>query len=102
MMGTFFANQDTPSHCTATDCLVTPGVSFQVQKLFQEHYPECSVTLSCEVGQIGFMERENASILNESLKPLCAKTVTAFRAALGSLGLTCPFYLTQNDGTLLR
>ena len=68
----------------------------------QEHYPEASVTLSHEVGHIGLLERENASILNESLKPLCHETMTAFGQGLQQLGLNCPFYLTQNDGTLLR
>ena len=60
------------------------------------------MTLSCEIGQIGLIERENAAILNESLKPLCVKTVSAFRTALDKIGLTCPFFLTQNDGTLIR
>ena len=61
-----------------------------------------SMTLSHEVGLIGLLERENAAVLNESLKPLCRKTVAAFCAALTNLGLKCPFYLTQNDGTIIR
>ena len=51
---------------------------------------------------LGLIERENAAILNESLKPLAQATISAFRQALNHLGLTCPFYLTQNDGTLIR
>ena len=64
--------------------------------------PTLSVTLSHSIGQLGLLERENAAILNESLRPLSQQTVTAFREALNQLGLTCPFYLSQNDGTLLR
>ena len=74
----------------------------QVAAMVKEHYPSASVTMSHQVGQMGTLERENAAILNESLKPLCKVTVTAFREALDKLGLACPFYLTQNDGTLIR
>ena len=45
------------------------------------------------------VERENAAILNESLR---AFTIDEFKAALKSLNLNCPFYLTQNDSTLIR
>ena len=61
-----------------------------------------SVTLSHEEGLIGLLGWENAAVLNESLKPLCKKTVTAFFEALRILGLKCPFYLTQNDDTIIR
>ena len=64
--------------------------------------PEISMTLSHEVGLLGLLERENAAVLNESLKPLCRRTVAAFRKAFLTLGLSCPFYLTQNDGTIVK
>ena len=51
---------------------------------------------------IGILERENAAILNESLKDLATVTIKAFGDALQKLNITCPFYLTQNDGTLIR
>lgn len=73
----------------------------QVGKVIKSVYPEVSMTLSHEVGLIGLLERENASVLNESLKPLCKQTVEAFCDALKTLGLKCPFYLTQNDGTVI-
>ena len=58
--------------------------------------------LSLQLGMLGLLERENAAILNESLKPLASDTITAFRVALNKLGFNCPFSLTQNDGTLIR
>lgn len=73
-----------------------------VAKIISKTCPDMSLTLSHEVGLIGLLERENASILNESLKPLCQRTVAAFTRALYSLDLKCPFYLTQNDGTIIR
>lgn len=51
---------------------------------------------------LGLIERENAAILNESLKTLAKATITAFEEALAQLEIRCPFYLTQNDGTMIR
>ena len=51
---------------------------------------------------LGILERENAAVLNESLKKLAAVTIEAFGDALLQLNIKCPFYLTQNDGTLIR
>lgn len=74
----------------------------QVAEIIRSVHPGMSMTLSHEVGLIGLLERENATVLNESLKPLCKRTVGAFCSALRNLGLKCPFYLTQNDGTIIR
>ena len=68
--------------------------------LVKEVYPDASVTLSHSLGQLGLLSRENASILNETLKPLCAKTINGMRKALKELSLQCPMFLTQNDGTV--
>ncbi|XP_072038494.1 uncharacterized protein [Amphiura filiformis] len=73
----------------------------QVAALFRENYNDVSLTLSHHVGQMGLLERENASILNECLKPLCATTISAFTNALKELNLKCPLFLTQNDGTVI-
>ena len=75
---------------------------FQVAEFIKANYHNVSVTQTHHVGQIGLLERENAAILNESIKPLAKVTIEAFRKALDRLDLTCPFYLTQNDGTLIR
>ena len=74
----------------------------QVADIIKSTCPDVSMTLSHEVGLIGLLERENAAVLNESLKPLCHRTVSAFCVALSKLGLICPLYLTQNDGTIIR
>ena len=50
------------------------------------------------------LERENAAILNESLKPLSYDMITGMRQSLDDIGFTqdCSLYLAQNDGTLIR
>lgn len=63
--------------------------------------PDADFTLSSEIGRLGILERENAAIMNASLRALSERTVDAFGRALQKVGLTCPYYITQNDGTLM-
>lgn len=60
------------------------------------------ITLSSEIGSLGFLERENASILNAALHSVARTTADSFEAALAAEGLTgVAVYLGQNDGTLM-
>jgi N-methylhydantoinase A/oxoprolinase/acetone carboxylase beta subunit len=68
--------------------------------LRQEH-PDVAVTLSHELGRIGLLERENATLLNAALVDLARRTTRAFTEALRVSGLAAPLYLTQNDGTVM-
>src|SRR2546426_16513 len=63
--------------------------------------PDAAVTLSHELGRIGLLERENATLLNAALVGLARRTTRAFTEALRASGLTAPLYLTQNDGTVM-
>ncbi len=63
--------------------------------------PQASITLSHQLGRIGLLERENVTLLNACLSDLGHKVIGAFRAALDVVGLHAPFYLTQNDGTVM-
>lgn len=67
----------------------------------QRKIPDLSVVLSSDIGRIGLLERESAAIMNASLLALSEHTVDAFARALKTTGLQCPFYITQNDGTLM-
>jgi N-methylhydantoinase A/oxoprolinase/acetone carboxylase beta subunit len=63
--------------------------------------PDARITLSHRLGRMGLLERENAALLNASLLPLADKVVSSFAAALGDRNIACPFYISQNDGTLM-
>jgi N-methylhydantoinase A/oxoprolinase/acetone carboxylase beta subunit len=63
--------------------------------------PDAAVSLSHEIGRIGLLERENATIMNACLRGLAAQIIAAFQAALAELGVESPVYLSQNDGTLM-
>ncbi len=70
-------------------------------EILREEIPNVTLTLSSELGRVGLIERENAAIMNACLADLSVRVVQSFRSALGSLGIHAPFYVSQNDGTLM-
>jgi N-methylhydantoinase A/oxoprolinase/acetone carboxylase beta subunit len=69
--------------------------------ILRQECPDAAVTRSHELGRIGLLERENATLLNAALIDLARRTTRAFTQALQSSDLDAPLYLTQNDGTVL-
>jgi N-methylhydantoinase A/oxoprolinase/acetone carboxylase beta subunit len=69
--------------------------------ILREEHPEAAVTLSHQLGRIGLLERENATLLNAALADLARRTTRAFAEAIRASGLSAPLYLTQNDGTVM-
>nr|BFE99240.1 hydantoinase/oxoprolinase family protein [Streptoalloteichus tenebrarius] len=63
--------------------------------------PGVAVSLSHEIGRIGLLERENATILNAALRELAARIVDGLASSVAGFGITAPLYLSQNDGTLM-
>ncbi len=63
--------------------------------------PGLAVSLSAEVGRMGLLERENATIINASLRELAGRIVDGLAGALAGAGIRAPLYLSQNDGTLM-
>jgi N-methylhydantoinase A/oxoprolinase/acetone carboxylase beta subunit len=59
------------------------------------------IVLSKTVANLGFLERENAAILNASILSFARKTIASFQTPIKQLGLNCPVFITQNDGTIL-
>ncbi|CAK1357459.1 hypothetical protein CB0940_07806 [Cercospora beticola] len=73
----------------------------RVRDIVLQEMPHADVVASHECANIGLMERENAAILNAAILRYARRTVKSFRRAMKALKLTCPLFLTQNDGTLL-
>ena len=67
----------------------------------RKRLPRARVTVSHRIGRMGLLERENAALLNASLLPLADKVVNSFAAGLKERRIDCPFYISQNDGTLM-
>ncbi|KAK8056392.1 hypothetical protein PG993_001619 [Apiospora rasikravindrae] len=70
-------------------------------EIVQAEIPGCDVVLSKQVANLGFIERENAAILNASILSFARRTIRSFQEPARALGLKCPVFITQNDGTIL-
>jgi N-methylhydantoinase A/oxoprolinase/acetone carboxylase beta subunit len=60
-----------------------------------------NIVCSHNVAGSGLLARENASILNASILNFAKRTIRSLVAAMHSVGLKCPLYLTSNAGHLL-
>jgi len=72
----------------------------RVAALVAEHL-DVPVSVSHEIGSIGLLERENATVVNAALTGVAERATTAFEAVLREVGLQVPAFLSQNDGTLM-
>ena len=88
----------------AVSCVFSPineKQEIKTAKIIKKIIPEAIITMSHRIGRVGFIERENATIMNSSLGYLANRVVTSFDEALNKLKIKCPFYISQNDGTLM-
>lgn len=87
---------------TALFSSVNGDMELRAEELLREHMGDVSISLSHTIGRIGILERENATIMNASLAEMAIVVVTSFHQALKTLQITAPFYVSQNDGTLMN
>lgn len=60
------------------------------------------ISISSEIGSMGLIERENATILNAALWQVAERFTEGFARSLAEEGITnADVYLSQNDGTLM-
>ena len=60
------------------------------------------ISVSSEIGSMGLIERENATILNAALWQVAERFTDGFAKSLRDEGITnADVYLSQNDGTLM-
>jgi len=63
---------------------------------------EVHISISSEIGSMGLIERENATILNAALYKVAERFTEGFAYSLAQEGVTnAEIYLSQNDGTLM-
>lgn len=73
-------------------------IATMIRDSTHQHIP---LTLSHQVGGLGFVERENNAIINAALKKVIRKHFQNLKHALINMGFSCPIFVTQNNGTLL-
>lgn len=63
---------------------------------------DVKISISSEIGSMGLIERENATILNATLYKVAERFTEGFSRSLQDEGVTnAKVYLSQNDGTLM-
>ncbi|ATY66819.1 hydantoinase [Cordyceps militaris] len=70
-------------------------------EIIRKAVPGCDVVCSKDIANLGFLERENAAILNASILKFARHTIMAFQRPVKKLGMKCPVFITENDGTVL-
>ncbi|MFE3448848.1 hydantoinase/oxoprolinase N-terminal domain-containing protein [Nonomuraea sp. NPDC059194] len=63
--------------------------------------PDLPVSMSHEIGALGLVERENATVLNAALYGAAGDVTSALTAVLADRGLDAAAFFAQNDGTLM-
>jgi N-methylhydantoinase A/oxoprolinase/acetone carboxylase beta subunit len=67
----------------------------------QELGPDHPVSMSHEIGSLGLIERENATVLNAALYGVAGEVTRALDAVLADRQLDVAPFFAQNDGTLM-
>ncbi|MCZ8132844.1 MAG: hydantoinase/oxoprolinase family protein [Steroidobacteraceae bacterium] len=96
--------RDRGVRCVAISSVFAPVNDAQERlaaSIVKQVIPGAAITMSHAIGRVGLLERENAAIMNASLAGMADDVVRSFGEAVASLGIRCPFYVSQNDGTLM-
>lgn len=80
---------------------VSPRHELEAAEVVKRELGMVHTSLSHEVGSIGLLERENATILNGALAGVARGVARAMRDALTAHGLHPVTLFAQNDGTLM-
>ena len=80
---------------------VSPRHELLAAEIVKRELGEVHVSLSHEIGSVGLLERENATILNASLVGVAGDVARALGQALAAHSLSPVTFFAQNDGTLM-
>lgn len=73
----------------------------ETAELVREELGDCPVSMSHEIGSLGLLERENATVLNAALFGVARDVTRALGAVLADRHLDAAPFFAQNDGTLM-
>ena len=80
---------------------VSPQHELEAAEVVRKVLGDVDVSLSHELGSIGLLERENATVLNAALVSVAHGVSGALSGALAEHGLSPVTFFAQNDGTLM-
>lgn len=100
----FLESLPEPPACVAVTSVfapVSPQHELAAAEVVQKVLGDVGLSLSHEVGSIGLLERENATVLNGALVSVARDVAEALREGLAAHGLDPVTFFAQNDGTLM-
>ena len=71
------------------------------EEIVRKELGDLPISLSSQIGSLGLLERENATVLNASLVDVARGVTSAIAGALERNGLRPVTFFAQNDGTLM-
>jgi N-methylhydantoinase A/oxoprolinase/acetone carboxylase beta subunit len=71
------------------------------EEIVRKELGDLPISLSSQIGSLGLLERENATVLNASLVDVARGVTSAIAGALEGNGLRPVTFFAQNDGTLM-
>ncbi|MFZ0214313.1 MAG: hydantoinase/oxoprolinase family protein [Candidatus Dormiibacterota bacterium] len=80
---------------------VNADMERQAGAIVEQVIPAAHLSFSHEIGRVGLLERENATILNACLRQLAAEITQALQSAVRESEIEAPLFISQNDGTLM-
>ncbi len=80
---------------------VSPRHELLAAEIVKRELGEVPVSLSHEIGSVGLLERENATVLNAALAGVAGDVARALGQALAAHNLSPVTFFAQNDGTLM-
>ncbi len=81
---------------------VAPSHELQCQEIIQEVAGlTATVSLSHHIGSLGFLERENAALLNSSLVRECTQRIQRYELVLQNAGIKAPLFFMKGDGSVM-
>jgi N-methylhydantoinase A/oxoprolinase/acetone carboxylase beta subunit len=80
---------------------VDPSHEQRAAEVLRDVLGDLPITYSSEIGSLGLLERENASLLNAALVDVARVAATGFERALREFGIAARLFFSQNDGTLM-
>jgi N-methylhydantoinase A/oxoprolinase/acetone carboxylase beta subunit len=80
---------------------VSPRHELEAREIVKRELGEVHVSLSHEIGSLGLLERENATILNGALAGVARDVAIAMHDSLAAHQMRPTTFFAQNDGTLM-
>jgi len=80
---------------------VSERQELEAAEVVKRELGDTHVSLSYEIGSVGLLERENATVLNAALAGVAQHVAEALTDALEAHGIGATTFFAQNDGTLM-